>query len=136
VDDDDDVDEEEDEGTAKKSNKPDASRVILEVKPLIDAIKNHARCNTFCYGRMMASMNNLCIATNMVFACNDSKFGYVFHSKAPVAAGLGNKNLDNRTRSNDFAINVLYVLFVIYTIQASGLCDVRRLIDFRKGLLL
>jgi hypothetical protein len=72
-------------------------------------MEKHTRCKD-CYGRMRASMNTLCIATNIVLSCEDSKCGYMFHSEAPAVAGQGTESLDNRRRSNDFAINVLYVL--------------------------
>jgi hypothetical protein len=55
-------------------------------------------------------MNTLCIATNLVFACGNKKCGYVFHSEAPAMAGQGHKKKDKRQRSNDCAINVLWVL--------------------------
>lgn len=101
--------EDEDLGSAVDKKKPDATRVILEVKSVIDAIEKHGRCLD-CEGPIEASMNTLCIATNLSFACMDSKCGYVYHSEAPAVAGQGHKALDNRRRSNDFAINVLFVL--------------------------
>jgi hypothetical protein len=102
-------DEEGEDTNNKKKKKPDASRAILEVKSVIDAVEKHGRCKD-CSGPITASMNTLCIATNLVLACKDSNCGYVFHSQPPAVACNGHDNLDNRRRSNDFAINVLYVL--------------------------
>jgi hypothetical protein len=91
--------------------KPDATRVILEVKSTLEAIDKFAVCPD-CNGTMQASMETLCIATSLVISCNNNKCGYVFNSESPAVAGkcYAPGMSDNRRRSNDFAINVLFVV--------------------------
>jgi hypothetical protein len=83
-------------------------RVLLEVKAIVDTVAMHSRCKE-CGGPIDVSMKTVCLATKLIITCKDQKCGYIHHSESPAEADLGEK-IDNRERTTDYAVNVLYVL--------------------------
>lgn len=98
----DDGEEDEDEG-----KKPPASRVILEVSALVSMFQKLCLCPQ-CGGQLSMSLKTVCIATSMVMTCDRRKCGFIHYSDPPAPVNLDSK--DNRERSTDYAINVLYVV--------------------------
>jgi hypothetical protein len=90
-----------------KPKKPPASRIIVEVAALTDTLEKNSRC-VDCGGEVKADLKTTCIATSISLTCKNDACGYIFRSIPPAAVDLGND--DNRERSTDYAVNVLYVL--------------------------
>jgi hypothetical protein len=51
----------------------------------------------------------MCLASSLVVCCKDKVCGFVDHSEAPAPAKVG-ETTDDRARSTDYALNMLYVL--------------------------
>jgi hypothetical protein len=96
--------EEEEEEDAKK---PPVSRVILEVSVLTSMFQKLCPCPT-CGGKLSMSLKTTCIATRMIMTCSTRKCGFIHFSDPPAPVNINSK--DNRERSTDYAINVLYVV--------------------------
>ena len=92
----------------KKTLKPPATRVIVEVDALMDTLQGNCRCME-CGGPLETMLKTTCIATSIKLACKDSTCGYIFYCEPPVTADL-EIHEDRRERSTDFAINILYVV--------------------------
>jgi hypothetical protein len=95
--------EDEDEG-----KKPPASRVILEVSALTSMFGKLCHCPT-CGGKLTLSLKTTCLATSMLMTCDTRKCGFIHYSDPPAPVNIKNGK-DNRERSTDYAINVLYIV--------------------------
>jgi hypothetical protein len=98
---------EDDEEGVEEARKPPASRVILEVSTLTSMFEKLCLCPT-CGGKLTMSLKTVCLATSMVMTCNMRKCGFIHYSEPPAQVNIDSK--DNRERSTDFAINILYVV--------------------------
>jgi hypothetical protein len=98
-------DPEEEEGDGKK---PSCTRLFLEVASLKKCMERNCRCPN-CNGPVEMTVKTLCLASNIMVKCKDNDCGYVDVSDLPATAQVGTR-IDDRERSTDFAINVLYVL--------------------------
>jgi hypothetical protein len=96
--------EEEEEG---KSKKPPASSVIMDVSALVEGFEKNSVCMD-CNGPVKVAVKHVCLASSFILTCTNKKCGYVYHSQPPAAAGVA--FTDNRERTTDYAVNVLYVL--------------------------
>jgi hypothetical protein len=94
----------EDEEAAPR--RPPASRAILEVDALSEAMEKHCKC-CHCGGPMTMSMKTTCLASSIVLTCSSRKCHYIY-SQPPTPVMVESK--DNRERSTNYAINILYVM--------------------------
>jgi hypothetical protein len=105
--------EEEEEEEGGEAQKPSCTRLILEYESLKKCMEKNCRCPE-CNGPVEMQVNTLCLASNVMLCCKDEDCGYIDHSDLPSSAKVGETS-DERGRSTDYAINVLYVLgFVSY----------------------
>lgn len=96
--------EEEDETT-----KPPATRVILEVDSIMDMMKKNSCCPQ-CESALATELETTCIATSIVSKCVNPECTCVYHSQRPAGAKLPDSPEDDRNRSTNHAVNVLYIL--------------------------
>lgn len=101
----DDEEVEEENVVHDKSKKPTASRVLLEVDLLQDFVKEHCHC-LHCHGPVELSIDTVCLASSLRLTCSDCELD--FESKSPSKRDHGRP--DNRVKSDDFAVNVLFVV--------------------------
>jgi hypothetical protein len=99
---------EDDGDVADEVDKCPAPRAIMEVESLKKLMEKHSRCPE-CDGRMEVKVNTICIASNVMLCCNNEDCGFVDHSDPPACAKVG-PTTDDRERTTDYAVNVLYVL--------------------------
>jgi hypothetical protein len=104
----DDSSEDEQFGGDDDAEKPPATRAILEVDPLKKIMERNCRCPE-CSGPMEMKVNTICLASSVMLCCKDEDCGYIDHSDPPAPAKVG-ESTDERQRSTDYAVNVLYVL--------------------------
>jgi hypothetical protein len=104
----DDDSEEDDDESDDEEKKPAPTRVFLELESLKQCMEKNCRC-PMCNGPVVMEVKTLCLASNIMVSCTDNDCGYVDVSEQPATARVGAK-LDDRERSTDFAINVLYVI--------------------------
>jgi hypothetical protein len=124
-DDEDDVDEDEEEDEDEDMwVKPPATRVMLEVNALIQCFEKNSVCG-YCNGPVNASIKTLCLASSVVLSCKDPDCEYTYHSKRPALAKVS-EPIDNRERTTDYAINVLYVLG--FVASGDGCTEAARLL--------
>jgi rubredoxin len=101
--------EEEDEDSEEEepTTKPEATRVIVEVASLQDALQKHCVCPE-CKGALDMSIKTLCLATMLRMTCPCC--GYIYYSNPPPSKAEIGERIDDQERSTDYAINVLYAL--------------------------
>jgi hypothetical protein len=103
-------DEESDDDDCKK---PSATRVIVEVDPLIELIENNCRCPD-CEGKLKASLRTVCLASSLTLSCNNEYCGYIDSMRTPATADMNltqkTHRQDGKERMSDYAMNVLYVI--------------------------
>jgi hypothetical protein len=87
--------------------KPSATRVIMEVIPLKTCMEKTCRCQE-CDGPVEVFFRTICIATSFMLCCKNPRCGYVYYSDPPAQVTV--ERGDNRERSTDYALNILYVL--------------------------
>jgi hypothetical protein len=98
----------EDDVEDQGDKKPPASRVILEVSTLTAMFEKLCACPK-CGGKLVMSLKTTCLATSMIMSCNlTCKCGFIHYSDQRAPVNLDTQ--DNRERSTDYAINVLYVV--------------------------
>jgi hypothetical protein len=90
------------------NKKPPPTRLFVELESLKKCMEKNCRCPN-CNGPVEMKVKTLCLASNVMVCCLDNTCGYVDVSDQPATAELGEKT-DDRERSTDFAINILYVL--------------------------
>jgi hypothetical protein len=85
----------------------------LDKDALVEAFESNARCKE-CNreGTLSMTVKTVCLASSLVISCTNRACGYIFHAKPAAQASVAVKR-DNRERSTDYAINVLYVLGLI-----------------------
>ena len=90
-----------------ESNKPDTSRVILEVAGLQEAFENNTICPQ-CHSRMRLTLDTVCLATTISLVCNNHACTFIYRGQSPAKASISldvrNFNNDARGRNTDFAI--------------------------------
>jgi hypothetical protein len=59
---------------------------------------------------VIVSYNTITLATTITIQCGDEECGYVYNSPSPATANLHANRPDDRKRSTDYAVNILYVL--------------------------
>ena len=96
-----------------RRTKPPNSRVILEVKALIDLVEPNLQACPKCGSKMKLEMKNVCIATSARIVCTNEKHCcHIVYGQSPAPAQVpvpaGRSAL--KTRNTDFAANVLFVL--------------------------
>ena len=92
--------------------KPTSTRVILEVDPLLDLMERNTLCK-LCSGPIKVDVKTTCLASKVKLFCLDKKTcGHIDYMSGPAAADIPHPvfEADDRKRSTDFAVNVLYVL--------------------------
>jgi hypothetical protein len=88
--------------------KPDATRVIMDADGLKTTLEENCRCKK-CNGPLTVSLVTvLCLATNIMMYCKNARCGFIYYSPPPSEVLLERDN--NKKRSTDYAINILYVL--------------------------
>jgi hypothetical protein len=92
-----------------EAKKPPFSRVIMEVDAISDAMEKHCCCAE-CKGPMTMTMTKVCLATKIVLTCNDPQCGYAYKGDA---ARVELERPNNRDKSTDYALNVLYIVAFI-----------------------
>jgi hypothetical protein len=93
----------------EKELKPPPTRLILEYESLKKCMEKNCRCPR-CDGPVHMDVKTLCLASNVMVSCIDKECGYVDVSDLPATAQVPvGPKADERERSTDFAINVLYV---------------------------
>jgi hypothetical protein len=95
----DEVDDTDDEN----SKMPAASRVFMEVDPLVDFMERNCRCPD-CKAGMSATLHTLCLATSMTLSCTNDDCGYVDSMRPPIKANLNKRNRIHREDGKDLAI--------------------------------
>jgi hypothetical protein len=105
-----DVDEEVDDSSEDVVLKPEATRVFMEVSALKDILQKHCVCPDCHEPLDEIAVKSLCLATTIKMTC--SYCGYIYYSDAPAKAEVGER-IDDRERSTDYAVNVLFVLSFI-----------------------
>jgi hypothetical protein len=103
-----------------KAKPATASRAIIEVDALIEGFEKNCHCMT-CSGPVLASVESVCLATSFMLSCKNPTCGYVYHSNPPAVARIPAP--DNRERTTDYAVNVLFVLGVIASGDGVG-CNI------------
>ena len=98
-------DESDDEGFVK----PQSTRVIVEADPMLDFIERNSSCRQ-CNSEVKVNFDTTCLATSCELLCLNPACEYVDHSTPPAAANIPCNNVDNRQRTTDHSINVLFVL--------------------------
>lgn len=96
--------QEEQDGN-NNNEKPPTSRVLLEVDLLQDFFKKHCHC-IYCDGPVELTIDTVCLASSLKLTCESCQVD--FESNEPSKRTHGRP--DNRKRSDDYAINVLYVI--------------------------
>lgn len=89
----------------EQSKKPSPRRIILDVLILEELVENHACCPE-CKGPVSLSIDTVCLASNVNLVCESCETELQVGEACKTAHGRP----DNRCRSDNFAINVLYVL--------------------------
>ena len=110
---DDDTDEEED-----ISKTPHATRLLMEAEPLRELIERNTKCPK-CKGEIEVCFDTVTLATKMILKCKSSECCFISHGEFPTPASLPQFR-DNRVRSTDYAVNILYVLSTIVNGNGSA----------------
>jgi rubredoxin len=110
--------------------KPPASHVILEMDVLTETLQENCHCPQ-CHRPVDVSFKSICIASSIKITCR-KECGYIYHSASPAKADIGAVDKIECERSNDFAINILYVLGFISS--GNGGVEASRLLGL-LGLL-
>jgi hypothetical protein len=122
---------EEDEeviGNKKKTtNKPSASRAILEVEALAKAFAATKGCPKCC-GPIDLLVKTVCIASSVILTCKDPTCTFVYHGDAASGTTLHVNNRDNFDRMTDYALNVKYV--IAFLSCGDGSTEAARLLGF------
>jgi hypothetical protein len=92
----------------EEQQKPSHTRVITEVKALLEAFQL-CRCPK-CGEALEPELKTVCIATSFRLSCTNKKCTYVLHSDAPAPTSIDTEPDDMRERMTDYAVNVLYVV--------------------------
>jgi hypothetical protein len=100
-------DEDNEDDEEEEAKKPPALRVILEVSALTNMFQKLCVC-PLCGSKLSMSLKTTCLATSMIMTCDMRKCGFIEYSDPPARVNLSVK--DNRERSTDYALNVLYVV--------------------------
>jgi hypothetical protein len=119
--------DEEDDG---KSEKPAASRVILEVEALTTTLTDNCWCSK-CNSKVEVELKTVCLATSIEITCTNEQCGYIYFGKTPAQVKKKTKE-DKRERSTDYAINILYVLSLICC--WDGCTEAVRILGFLMSL--
>jgi hypothetical protein len=59
---------------------------------------------------MWSSKQSLLSVTQIILTCKDKECGFVFKSPSLQGANLDDNNNDERKRTTDFAVNIMYVI--------------------------
>jgi hypothetical protein len=102
-------DAEDEELIVKETEKPPASRIILEVDALTKAFEMHSICKA-CSGSVSLEVKTTCLASSVYVTCNNVQCRYIYHGDTAAPTTLHENTRDERVRSTDYAANVLYVL--------------------------
>ena len=101
-------------GVAAAGNKkPYATRVMVEVQPLKDLLDTNLRPCPQCGSKLEFELKTVCLATSLRFSCSNTKgccFTAYGKNPAPAEVPLAINQSALRTRTTDYAINILYVL--------------------------
>jgi hypothetical protein len=87
--------------------KPPATRVIVDTATLIESIEKNGKCKQ-CYWDVEATVRTTCLATSITVSCLNPDCNFMYLSPSPVQVDI--ESADNRERSTDYAVNILYVL--------------------------
>jgi hypothetical protein len=71
-------------------------------------VEKNCHCSK-CLGPVEVSIKTVCIASRVILTCTNEDCGFVYNGAHPAPANLQNTD-DDRERTTDFAINILYVL--------------------------
>ena len=96
-----------------KSTKPANTRVIVEVKALVNLLEENLKPCPKCGSKLRVEMKNVCLATSVRLVCvNDKHCCHIIYGQppAPAQVPLAAGKSPLKTRMTDFAINVLFVL--------------------------
>jgi hypothetical protein len=115
-------DEEDDE--YEEFTKPEATRLLVEFDATKKFIENNSRCRD-CNGPVEVQAKTICLASTLFMKCNNASCGFVDYSELPAPAKIG-ETTDERARSTDYAINVLYILSFISS--GDGCTEATRLL--------
>jgi hypothetical protein len=100
-------DSEESDESEEEEGKPAATRVIIESDSVKDLMEKLGRCEQ-CNGFIEVCLQTVCLATSIVVTCKSPRCGFVCYSDGPAKVNI--ERPDNRERSTDYAINILYIL--------------------------
>jgi hypothetical protein len=88
--------------------KPPATRVIVDVEGLKMTLQDNSRCRR-CDGILEACLRTNCLATSITMLCRNRRCGFVYKSPPPEESDW-QRQQDNRERTTNYAINILYVI--------------------------
>jgi hypothetical protein len=118
--------EELDDDVLALTEKPPATRVILEVDSLTKAVETNSICKE-CNGSLALVVKTTCLASSIVLSCCNSDCGFVYHAEQPAATTIHERTNDNRERNTDYAANVMYV--VSFLSMGDGGSEAARLLE-------
>jgi hypothetical protein len=92
--------------------KPPAENILISVDAMTATLEQTSHCKR-CNGPVNVTMKTICLASRIMLTCKSDDCGWVFHSPESPPATLDEQS-DNdspgRSRSSDYAINILYIL--------------------------
>ena len=88
--------------------KPPSTNVIVEMNSLVETLQKNCHCSD-CHGPVDVAIKTVCLASCIVLSCKNTECSFVYNSPTPAAANIGTTE-DDRERTTDYAINILYVL--------------------------
>jgi hypothetical protein len=88
--------------------KPEATRAIVDLNPMMQTFDKHCRCPE-CDRKLITSMKMVYIASRFILTCSNPSCGYIYYSHPPAEATIGDQDAPMRERSTDYAVNVLWV---------------------------
>jgi hypothetical protein len=89
--------------------KPEATRAIVDLNPMMQTFDKHCRCPE-CDRKLITSMKMVYIASRFILTCSNPSCGYIYYSNPPAEATIGDQDAPMHERSTDYAVNVLWVL--------------------------
>lgn len=94
---------------SREKLKPPSSNIIIGVKALTETLGTNCICQQ-CHGPVDVTIKTICLASRIIITCKDEECGFVFDSPPPDRANLDNNKDDERHRTTDFSLNIMYVL--------------------------
>ena len=89
-----------------------------------ELIEKNTKCPK-CKGEIQVCFETVTLATKMILNCKSTECCFISHGESPTAASLPQFR-DNRMRSTDYAVNILYVLSTI--VNGDGSAEAGRML--------